>query len=181
MPGTTAQVTPPPGWAGQGLLGQEGLLHRTIAERSRQLRDIRRHLHRHPELSHEEHGTTDFVVQQLQALGLQPTRMPRTGAICDIAGSDPDLKPVALRADMDALGIPELSTVSYRSTVDGVSHACGHDVHMSAVIGAAHALVRAAEEATGCLAKPNSLRTRIPGDTGEAKIALDCRSAEEGR
>ncbi|NEK47577.1 amidohydrolase, partial [Rhizobium leguminosarum] len=49
-------------------------------------------------------------------------------------------------ADMDALGIPELSTVSYRSTVEGVSHACGHDVHMSAVIGAAHALVRVAEE-----------------------------------
>ena len=144
--GTTASVAPAQGRTGEGLLGPDGLLHRTIVERSRQLRDIRRHLHRHPELSHEEHRTTDYVVQQLQALGLEPKRMPRTGAVCDIPGSDPDLKPVALRADMDALGIPELSTVSYRSTVEGVSHACGHDVHMSAVIGAAHALVRVAEE-----------------------------------
>lgn len=144
--GTTASVAPAQGRTGEGLLGPDGLLHRTILERSRQLRDIRRHLHRHPELSHEEHRTTDYVVQQLQALGLEPKRMPRTGAVCDIPGSDPDLKPVALRADMDALGIPELSTVSYRSTVEGVSHACGHDVHMSAVIGAAHALVRVAEE-----------------------------------
>jgi amidohydrolase len=53
---------------------------------------------------------------------------------------------MGLRADMDALGIPELSTVPYRSTVEGVSHACGHDVHMSAVLGAATALVRVAEE-----------------------------------
>lgn len=145
-PGSAAQGPAPHGGVGSGLLGADGLLHRTIAERSSRLRDIRRHLHRHPELSHEEHGTTDYVVDQLQSLGLSPQRMPRTGAICDIPGSDPELKPVALRADMDALGIPELSTVSFRSTVDGVSHACGHDVHMSAVIGAAHALVRVAEE-----------------------------------
>lgn len=127
-------------------LGAEELIGRTIRERSDHLRGIRRHLHRHPELSHEEVGTTDYVVEQLTALGLQPVRMPRTGVICDVPGSDPSLRPVALRADMDALGIPELSTVSFRSTVEGVSHSCGHDVHMSAVLGAAMALVRVAEE-----------------------------------
>src|SRR5699024_8271460 len=103
------------------------------------------HLHRHPELSRQEHATTDYVVEQLSALGLSPVRMPRTGAICDIPGSDPTLRPIALRADMDALGIPELSTVPFRSIVEGVSHSCGHDVHMSAVLGAAHSLVRVAE------------------------------------
>lgn len=135
-----------PGGPEQAMLGPDGLIMRTVHERSDHLRGIRRHLHRHPELSHEEHGTTDYIAEQLEALGLSPVRMPRTGLICDVPGSDPSLKPVALRADMDALGIPELSTVSFRSTVEGVSHSCGHDVHMSAVLGAAMALVRVAEE-----------------------------------
>ncbi|MFC7456551.1 M20 family metallopeptidase [Brachybacterium sp. GCM10030267] len=127
------------------VLGPDGLIARTIQEHADDLRDVRRHLHRHPELSHQEYGTTDVVVRRLSDLGLSPQRMRGTGAICDIPGSDPDLPLVALRADMDALGIPELSTVSYRSTVEGVSHACGHDVHVSAVLGAATALVRVAE------------------------------------
>ena len=129
----------------RSMLGPEGLIASTVREKAAELRDIRRHLHRHPELSHQEHATTDFVVEQLRALGLAPVRMARTGLICDIPGSDPSLPLMALRADMDALGIPELSPVAFRSTVDGVSHACGHDVHMSAVLGAATALVRVAE------------------------------------
>ncbi|NMA76530.1 MAG: amidohydrolase, partial [Actinomycetales bacterium] len=121
----------------RSMLGPEGLIARTVDEKSDDLREIRRHLHRHPELSHQEHATTDFVVERLTALGLSPQRMAHTGLICDIPGSDPDLQLTALRADMDALGIPELSPVSFRSTVESVSHACGHDVHMSAVLGAA--------------------------------------------
>ena len=130
----------------RAMLGPEGLIARTVAERATALRDVRRHLHRHPELSHEEHATTDFIAQQLAELGLAPRRMAGTGLICDIPGADPSLELMGLRADMDALGIPELSTVPYRSTVEGVSHACGHDVHMSAVLGAATALVRVADE-----------------------------------
>ncbi|GAA1287938.1 MULTISPECIES: M20 family metallopeptidase [Brachybacterium] len=129
----------------RSMLGPEGLIARTVAERADDLREVRRHLHRHPELSHEEHDTTEFVLERLRDLGLAPQRMASTGAICDIPGSDPTLAPIALRADMDALGIPELTTVSYRSTVEGVSHACGHDVHMSAVLGAATTLVRVAD------------------------------------
>lgn len=129
----------------RSMLGPEGLIARTVTEKADELLDVRRHLHRHPELSHEEHATTDYVVDRLAALGLSPQRLASTGAICDIPGSEPDLAQIALRADMDALGIPELSTVSYRSTVEGVSHACGHDVHMSAVLGAATALVRVAD------------------------------------
>ncbi len=126
-------------------LGPEGLIARTIAERTTQLRDVRRHLHRHPELSHQEHATTDFVHEQLQGLGLAPHRLEGTGLICDIPGEDESLPMMALRADMDALGIPELSPVAFRSTVEGVSHSCGHDVHMTAVLGAATALVRVAD------------------------------------
>lgn len=129
----------------RSMLGPDGLIARTVAEKAEELSEVRRHLHRHPELSQQEHATTDFVVERLSALGLTPQRMARTGAICDIPGSDPALEPIALRADMDALGIPELTTVAYRSTVEGVSHACGHDVHMSAVLGAAGALVRVAD------------------------------------
>ncbi|GAA1712626.1 amidohydrolase [Brachybacterium phenoliresistens] len=126
-------------------LGADGIIARTIGSRRDELRAIRRHLHRHPELSHEEFETTDYVVSLLQSLGLRPVRMPRTGAICDIPGSDASLPAIALRADMDALGIPELGTMSFRSQVEGVSHACGHDVHMSSVLGAAMALVQVAE------------------------------------
>ena len=130
----------------RAMLGPEGLIARTVAECGDTLREVRRHLHRHPELSHQEHATTDFIAEQLTALGLAPKRMAATGLICDIPGSDPSLGLMGLRADMDALGIPELSTVPYRSAVEGVSHACGHDVHMSAVLGAATALVRVVEE-----------------------------------
>ena len=130
----------------RAMLGPEGLIARTVAERGDTLREVRRHLHRHPELSHQEHATTDFIAEQLTALGLAPKRMAATGLICDIPGADPSLELMGLRADMDALGIPELSTVPYRSAVEGVSHACGHDVHMSAVLGAATALVRVADE-----------------------------------
>ncbi|HJC70731.1 MAG TPA: amidohydrolase [Candidatus Brachybacterium intestinipullorum] len=130
----------------RAMLGPEGLIARTVAERGDALREVRRHLHRHPELSHQEHATTDFIAEQLTALGLAPKRMAATGLICDIPGADPSLPLIGLRADMDALGIPELSTVPYRSAVEGVSHACGHDVHMSAVLGAATALVRVADE-----------------------------------
>ncbi|MGY5765881.1 M20 family metallopeptidase [Brachybacterium sp. DNPG3] len=142
---TLADARDPEQVAAAAMLGPDGLIVRTIREQALPLREVRRHLHRHPELSHEEFATTDFIVAQLEALGLAPQRMPRTGLICDIPGSDPSLKPVALRADMDALGIPELSSVAFRSTVEGVSHSCGHDVHMSTVVGAAMALVRVAD------------------------------------
>ena len=107
----------------RAMLGPEGLIARTVAERGDTLREVRRHLHRHPELSHQEHATTDFIAEQLTALGLAPKCMAATGLICDIPGADPSLPLMGLRADMDALGIPELSTVPYRSAVEGVSHA----------------------------------------------------------
>lgn len=126
------------------MLGPEGMIARTVRERAVTLQELRRHIHRHPELSMQEYATTDLVVDQLQSLGLSPRRLENTGVVCDIPGTDPHLAPVGLRADMDALGIPELSTVPFRSTVEGVSHSCGHDVHMAAVMGAAMALVRVA-------------------------------------
>lgn len=126
------------------LCGPGGLIDRTVRAREAELLEIRHHLHRHPELSHEEFQTTAYVAEQLRLLGLEPQLMPRTGLFCDIPGQKQNLRPIAIRADMDALGIPDLTKTAYRSTVDGVCHACGHDVHMTSVLGAAMALVEVA-------------------------------------
>ena len=106
--------------------------------------EMRRHLHAHPELSGQEHATTAYVGQHLRDLGLAPKRLDiGTGLVCDIAVGDvePRSPVVALRADIDALAMPDEKDVGYRSTVDGVAHACGHDAHTVAVLGAARALV----------------------------------------
>ncbi|HET7901826.1 MAG TPA: amidohydrolase, partial [Candidatus Nanopelagicales bacterium] len=106
--------------------------------------EMRRHLHAHPELSGQEHATTAWIGQHLHDLGLAPKRLDiGTGLVCDIALGDVDAHSptVALRADIDALAMPDEKQVGYRSTVDGVAHACGHDAHTVAVLGAARALV----------------------------------------
>ncbi|SEP94208.1 amidohydrolase [Lentzea xinjiangensis] len=103
----------------------------------------RRHIHSHPELSRREYNTTELVAKLLREVGLKPRVLPGgTGLICDI-GSGP--RCVALRADMDALPLPENTGLPFSSTVDGVSHACGHDAHTTVLIGTALALASATE------------------------------------
>lgn len=98
----------------------------------------RRHLHAHPELSFHEFETQKFVEQQLEAIGITAhKRMANTGVVALIEGQNPGHKTVALRADMDALPIQESNAVDYCSTVPGVMHACGHDVHTSSLLGVA--------------------------------------------
>ncbi|MEO1064796.1 MAG: amidohydrolase [Actinomycetota bacterium] len=106
-----------------------------IAEHAEELIAFRRHLHAHPELSGEEHATTETIVERLQAAGLSPRVLASgTGAVCDIGeGSDR----IALRADIDALAMDDLKDVTYRSRIPGRAHACGHDVHTTTVLGAA--------------------------------------------
>ena len=113
--------------------------------------EMRRHLHAHPELSRHEVATTAWIAQHLHDLGLSPQRLDAgTGLICDIALGDvgPNSPTVALRADIDALAMPDETSVGYRSTVAGVAHACGHDVHTTAVLGAARLLVAEAPGST---------------------------------
>lgn len=101
---------------------------------------VRRHLHSHPELGFKEHEATKIVADWLSASGLQPRILPRgTGLVVDI-GDGP--RTVVLRADMDALPLPDLKDVAYRSTVDGLCHACGHDAHTTIALGAALALAQ---------------------------------------
>jgi len=95
---------------------------------------VRRDVHAHPELSWHEERTTGLLRKRLTRAGLTPRVLPSgTGLVCDVGSGDPL---VALRADIDALPISDRKEVSYASTVPGVCHACGHDVHTAAVLGA---------------------------------------------
>jgi amidohydrolase len=96
---------------------------------------VRRDLHAHPELGWHEVRTTELIKQRLTAAGLSPQVLPTgTGLICDIGSGDTC---VALRADIDALPVPDAVDNPWRSTIDGAAHACGHDIHTSALLGAA--------------------------------------------
>ncbi|MEV8443879.1 amidohydrolase [Actinosynnema sp. NPDC051121] len=101
----------------------------------------RRTLHANPELKRREFRTTATIAQVLRSLGLEPRVLPiGTGVICEI-GSGP--RGVALRADIDALAVPETTGEPWASRVPGASHACGHDVHTAILLGAAAALASA--------------------------------------
>lgn len=108
---------------------------------SKEIIDLRRHLHANPELSYEEINTAKFVAAKLRSYGIDPQEgVATTGIVALIKGKNPNKKTVALRADMDALPIEEANDVSYKSTQPGVMHACGHDVHTSSLLGTAKIL-----------------------------------------
>lgn len=105
----------------------------------------RRHLHAHPELSFQERNTARFVADQLKAIGIQPQEgVADTGLVALIEGrkgaDTSGNRVIALRADMDALPIHEANNVPYKSTVEGVMHACGHDAHTASLLGVARIL-----------------------------------------
>ena len=99
--------------------------------------ELRRDLHAHPELSWSELRTAEVAAGRVEQAGWQVTRYSRTGFAADL-GTDGPL--VALRADMDALPVQDLTEDPWASKVAGVAHACGHDVHTTALTGAALAL-----------------------------------------
>ncbi len=103
--------------------------------------DIRRHIHAHPELSYQEYETAKFVAKELRKIGIEPKeKVAETGLTAIIKGKNPSKKVIALRGDMDALPIQEANNVPYKSKVDGVMHACGHDVNTSSLLGTARIL-----------------------------------------
>ena len=104
------------------------------------LLDFRRDVHRHPELSFAEHRTTANVADALTDAGVKVTLLPGSGLVADL-GAEHAAYRIALRADLDALALPERTHLPYASVVPGVAHACGHDVHVTVCLGAALALV----------------------------------------
>ncbi|OQO90180.1 N-acyl-L-amino acid amidohydrolase [Saccharomonospora piscinae] len=120
-----------------------GWLDAWLADHAGDVVSWRRHIHAHPELARREYGTTELVTRLLSSAGLRPTVLPGgTGVVCDV-GSGP--RCVALRADLDALPLTEATGLPFASTVDGVAHACGHDVHTAVLLGAGLALAAADE------------------------------------
>ncbi|MEO3755030.1 amidohydrolase [Streptomyces sp. B6B3] len=140
---------------------------------------FRRDLHMHPELGNQEVRTTAVLKERLERAGLVPRVLDSgTGLVCDIVppNADPaDETPMlALRADIDALPIPDTKTVPYRSTIPGRCHACGHDVHTTIVLGAGLVLAELAN--TGRLTRPVRLIFQpaeevLPGGANEAIAA----------
>ncbi|GAB7086460.1 M20 metallopeptidase family protein [Marinifilum fragile] len=103
--------------------------------------DIRAHLHQNPELSFEEFKTSEYIQAKLDEYGIPYTNgFVKTGIVGKIEGKNPSKKVIALRSDMDALPINENSENKYCSKNDGVMHACGHDMHMASLLGAAKIL-----------------------------------------
>ncbi|MGI5167128.1 amidohydrolase [Spirillospora sp. CA-253888] len=121
-----------------------------FAARSADLVDFYRDLHAHPEHSWKEHRTAGRVADRLRAAGLQVTEgVGGTGVLGVLRNGDGAV--VLLRADMDALPITEETGLPYASTVPGVMHACGHDVHVTCLMATVEALARARDAWSGTL------------------------------
>jgi len=112
---------------------------------------MRRDLHQHPEVSWEEHRTGQIILDRLRELGLSDVRQAgRTGATALVEGGARG--PCVLwRADIDALPVPERSTLPFASVNDGVMHACGHDTHIAIALGIAELLQGRAASLSGCI------------------------------
>lgn len=116
-----------------------------------QVQEFRRDLHMHPEPSKNEFRTAEVVARHLESLGIEINR-DYAGELPSVVGllkGGQDGPTVALRADMDALRLQEVLNPPYKSTVDGVMHACGHDAHTASLMGAAILLARHREELKG--------------------------------
>jgi len=117
----------------------------------KELIEVRRDLHAHPEAAFEETRTAALVAGRLRALGLEPrTGVGGTGVVATIRGARPG-RTVLLRADMDALPMQEENDVPYRSQTPNRMHACGHDCHVAGLLGVAKQFVRQAPALPGAV------------------------------
>ncbi len=119
-------------------------IHRRLAELDAELVAVRRDLHTHPEIGHAERRSTALIADRLRAEGLEPRLLPGTGLTCDLGPSEGPR--IMLRADLDALPLPDTCAHPWRSQQAGVCHACGHDVHTAVVLGAGLVLAELAAE-----------------------------------
>ena len=107
--------------------------------------EIRRELHRHPELAFEEYWTHDYVcacLEKIEGLVIQKNAAKGTGIIATMEGLAGSGKTILLRGDMDALPVTEETGCEYSSMNKGCMHACGHDAHTAWLVGAAMILSR---------------------------------------
>ena len=129
------------------------MLQQKIKALAKQYKDefigIRQFLHAHPELSYQEFETSRFVQEKLAEYGIPFQLKATTGVIGTIEGKNHSSRVIALRGDMDALPIKEENDIAYKSTREGIMHACGHDVHTTCLLGAAKILAETKSEWEG--------------------------------
>lgn len=116
-----------------------GALCDSIDALTPELRALQRDVHAHPELSRGEARTTAEVARRLAAAGITHRTLPVSGLVADLGAEQPAYR-VALRADLDALPVGERTGLPWASSTEGICHACGHDVHVAAMLGAGLAL-----------------------------------------
>lgn len=124
-------------------------IHPLIAQDRDYLVKMRRHFHSHPELSGKEYNTAARIEEELSAAGIPTRQVGETGVLGILQGRKGADRRIVLRADIDALPIQDEKTVPYASTCPGVMHACGHDAHTAALLGAARALKRLENDFAG--------------------------------
>ena len=130
--------------------GQNNTAARKIEADREYVISLRRYFHAHPELSAKEYNTAEKIEQELDKIGLAHVRVGETGVYSEIKGTkNGGGKAIVLRADTDALPVTEEHECSYKSLNDGVMHACGHDAHTAALIGAARVLASCKDEFSG--------------------------------
>ena len=114
--------------------------------------EIRRYIHKNPELSFNEHKTSAYIKSILTGWGISFTEdIADTGIVVLLEGNNPSLKTLALRADFDALPITEENEINYCSVNKGVMHACGHDVHTASLLGVVKILYALKQEWEGSI------------------------------
>ena len=113
--------------------------------------DVRRHLHQFPGLSFEEYESAQYIHALLDSWNIEHEFVTETGVVARIEGRNPGKRTIALRADIDALPIQEKNDCQYKSAVDGVMHACGHDAHAAMLLGAAKILAQLKDEFEGTI------------------------------
>lgn len=114
-----------------------------------ELEAIRRHIHQEPEIGLDLPKTQEKIVAALNGLGLEVTTGKSLNSVTAVLCGNKSDKTVLLRADMDALPVTELADVPYKSQIDGAMHACGHDLHVAMLIGAAKVLVKNKSQLNG--------------------------------
>ncbi|MBE5397154.1 amidohydrolase [Brevibacillus borstelensis] len=135
---------------------------------------LRRDLHMYPELSYEEVNTAKKVADRLASLGIEVrTGVGGMGVVGLLRGGKPG-KTVALRADFDALPIQDEKEVAYKSRVPGVMHACGHDIHTSALLGVAQVLSEVRDKLPGNVVFIHQFAEELPPGGAQAMVADGC-------
>ena len=151
---TAAAALPAP----RPLVAQDSRIDELVAQVQDTIIRLREHIHQHPELGNREFNTAELVANHLRALGFDEvqTGVAHTGVVGILRGGLPG-PVVAVRADMDALPVTEFTSFPFRSTVRttylgqevGVSHACGHDIHVAVQLGVASVLAGMRDELPG--------------------------------